>query len=97
MLKKGVNIEKMRKSISILLLIVLSASVLTSCAVGSTSYKEPWEINSDFVYRVVYDAMGGKINEMPQREVYYANGSLLKKPEGLSGMLIEPINGNKVV
>jgi hypothetical protein len=98
--EKGVSIEKMRKmkkTLSILLLTMLLASVLSSCQVGSTSYKEPWEINSDFVYRVVYDALGGKINESAQREVYYSAGSLLKKPQGLSGMLIEPINGKKVV
>ncbi|HOJ48108.1 MAG TPA: hypothetical protein PLD48_04445 [Bacillota bacterium] len=87
----------MKKLISILLFAVFLTSVLSSCQVGSSNYREPWEINSDFVYRVVYDAMGGKINESPRREVYYAADSLLKKPEGLSGILIEPVNGKKVV
>lgn len=95
--KKVLKIKKMRKTISILLLTMLLASVLSGCNVGSTSYKEPWEINSDFVYRVVYDAMGGTINGLTQREAYYAADSLLKKPDGLSGMLIKPVNGNKVV
>lgn len=87
----------MKKIISVLLFTVFLASVLSSCQIGSSNYREPWEINSDYVYRVVYDAMGGKINESPRREVYYAADSLLKKPEGLSGMLIEPVNGKKVV
>lgn len=46
---------------------------------------------------MTYNALGGTINTLGTRTAYYKENSLVKKPEGKSGMLIEPVNGNKVV
>ncbi|MFR5864089.1 MAG: hypothetical protein ACLUFV_02250 [Acutalibacteraceae bacterium] len=82
------------------LLLALAAAflpALAGCSVGSDSYTDPWVANPDFVYEVTYDALGGTINTLGTRTAYYKENSLVKKPEGKSGMLIEPVNGNKVV
>ncbi len=71
--------------------------VLNSCSVGPDSYEEPWVIDGEFEYCVVYDAMGGSIKSAGSRTVYYSADSLLKEPSGASGMLVEPVNGNKLV
>lgn len=88
------------KNIRIIVLILTAALfmlALPSCQVGSDSYEEPWEIDENFKFGVVYDAMGGTINTLPKREVYYSGGSLLKQPQGSTGMLIRPIYDNMVV
>ena len=82
-------------------LLVLAAAfllpVLAGCSVGSDSFTDPWVADPDFVYEVTYDALGGTINTLPTRVAYYKENSLVKKPSGQSGMLIEPVNGNQVV
>lgn len=85
---------KLYKTLSLIILLMLA---LSSCHIGADTYKEPWEIDNSFRYRVIYNALGGKINSSPVRETYYVDGSLLKKPQGSAGLLTEPVFGNKIV
>ncbi|HAN21404.1 MAG: hypothetical protein A2Y15_09410 [Clostridiales bacterium GWF2_36_10] len=88
------------KSIKYIILIIISTVLMltiSSCKVGSDSFQEPWEINSNFVYSVVYEGMGGTINTLSSRTVWYAGDSLLKEPGGAYGMLVKPVKGNLVV
>ncbi|PKM63457.1 MAG: hypothetical protein CVU97_00545 [Firmicutes bacterium HGW-Firmicutes-21] len=86
-----------RTYIILLVLTVTLTFTMSSCRIGSDSYKEPWEIDDSFVYCVVYNAMGGTINNSGERTTYYSGGSLIKEPNRRSGMLVEPVNGNKLV
>lgn len=88
---------KFLKYITLIIIPMALMFTLASCKIGSDSYQEPWEINSDFVYCVVYDGMGGTINTLEIRTVWYAGDSLIREPQGSKGMLIEPINGEQVV
>lgn len=88
------------KSIRKITFLIIAATILftfSSCNVGSTSFNEPWEIDSAYVYCVEYDALGGTINTLPTRTVYYKNGDLMKEPGGSEGMLTEPLKKGKVV
>ena len=96
--KAGVVMNRwIRQAALLLALAAAFLPALAGCSVGSDSYTDPWVANPDFVYEVTYDALGGTINTLGTRTAYYKENSLVKKPEGKSGMLIEPVNGNKVV
>lgn len=96
--KAGVVMNRwIRQAALLLALAAAFLPALAGCSVGSDSYTDPWVANPDFVYEVTYNALGGTINTLGTRTAYYKENSLVKKPEGKSGMLIEPVNGNKVV
>ncbi|WP_066715727.1 InlB B-repeat-containing protein [Clostridium sp. Marseille-P299] len=80
-----------------LMLILGMVTLLTvGCSVGTKSlFVHPTE--QGYPYAVTYDALGGHINQMKTRVVYYAEDSLLYKPSGTSGMLVEPKNGQKTL
>ncbi|MDD4163677.1 MAG: hypothetical protein PHD46_05860 [Eubacteriales bacterium] len=88
------------KSIRKTVLFIIAATILltfSSCTIGSKSYADPWEIDPDYQYYVVYNALGGTINILPTRTAYYKSGDLIKKPEGSEGMLTTPIKEGKIV
>lgn len=74
----------------------LVALFTVGCSVGTKSlFVHPTE--QGYPYAVTYDALGGHINQMKTRVVYYADESLIYKPSGTAGMLVEPKNGDKTL
>lgn len=79
-----------------LFLCVCCSIFLTACKTGTSSlFIHPKD--QGYEYEVTYDVLGGHINQMKKRTVYYAKDSLLFEPSGNSGMLVEPKNGNKTL
>lgn len=80
------------------LLIILSTFMLllVGCSVGTNSlFIHPTE--QGYPYAVTYDCLGGHINQMEVRTVFFAENSLLYQPSGTAGMLVEPKNGEKTL
>lgn len=78
------------------MIVILGAFMLllVGCSVGTQSlFVHPTE--QGFPYEVTYDALGGHINQIKVRTSYYAEDSLIYKPSGTAGMLVEPKNGKK--
>ncbi len=79
-----------------LFICICCAVFFTACKTGTSSlFIHPKE--QGYEYEVTYDVLGGHINQMKTRTVYYAKDSLLFEPSGNSGMLVEPKNGNKTL
>lgn len=71
-----------------------STLLLGGCRVGTSSlFVHPAE--QGYEYEVTYDTLGGHINQIKKRVVYYADNSLLFEPSGTAGMLVQPKNGEK--
>lgn len=95
-LKKGHGFIMIQCRKSLFLGIVFLGLLLCGCSVGTNSlFVHPTE--QGYPYAVTYDAMGGHINQMKTRVVYYAEDSLLYQPSGTAGMLVEPKNGQKTL
>lgn len=84
-----------RKHILLLLVIVIFASlVLSSCAVKDRA-ADPGDWGYDC--KVIYEALGGTINNRETRETYYMTNSYIFKPAGTTNMLIEPAKDGYVL
>lgn len=84
---------KLKKGFMILVL-ATSTMLLGGCSVGTSSlFIHPAE--QGYEYEVTYDTMGGSINQINKRVVYYTGNSLLFEPSGTAGMLVQPKFGEK--
>lgn len=84
------------KTIGLGCLLFVCASFLSGCRVGTSDlFVHPSE--QGYEYEVTYDCMGGHINTVASRSVYYAEGALLWEPQGTKGMLVMPRNGAKTL
>lgn len=73
-----------------------STVLLSGCKVGTSSlFVHPSE--QGYEYEVVYDTLGGHINQVEKRSVFYAEDSLLYEPSGTAGMLVQPKNGERTL
>lgn len=50
-----------------------------------------------FERKVIYHALGGRVNQREVRETYYMDGSLLLQPSGTQNMLVQPIKDGFVL
>lgn len=86
--------HKLKKGL--IMAVAASTLLLGGCRVGTESlFVHPSE--QGYEYEVTYDTLGGHINQIEKRVVYYADNSLLFQPSGTSGMLVEPKNGEKTL
>ncbi|HKM32839.1 MAG TPA: ZmpA/ZmpB/ZmpC family metallo-endopeptidase-related protein [Oscillospiraceae bacterium] len=86
----------MKKTLALILFVVLSIPILTSCTVGSAAlFTHPADMG--YEYSVIYNAMGGTINTLEKRSAFYAEDSLIYEPQGSAGMLVTPKKGSKVL
>lgn len=79
-----------------IILICVAMLSLSACTIGTSSlFIHPTE--QGYSYEVTYDCLGGHINQMKTRTVYYTEDSLLYEPSGTAGMLVAPKNGEKTI
>lgn len=87
--------HKLKKGF-IILALATSTLLLGGCSVGTSSlFVHPEE--QGYEYEITYDTLGGHINQEKKRVVYYADNSLVFKPSGTAGMLVQPKNGEKTL
>lgn len=85
-----------RKKGLLLVVLMVGMFAFSGCSVGTNKlFVSPSE--QGFDYEVTYDVMGGQINQMKERVVYYKEDSPLFEPSGTSGMLVAPKNGKKTL
>jgi len=86
------DFKKIMTTVGVSLATVIS---LSSCVGTQSLFVDPSD--NGYPYMVTYDALGGTINTIEKRTVYYADNSLIFEPQGSSGMLVEPKNGSKIL
>lgn len=77
-------------------ILLVCSCLFAGCKVGTASvFTHPTELGYD--YSVTYDAMGGTINTLETRTVFYQENSPIYEPSGQAGVLTQPTYGNRVL
>lgn len=78
---------------ALVIALIMAFSVAGCSRIGGAIDPGDW----GYERKVIYNALGGLVNQREVRETYYMDGSLLLQPSGTQNMLVQPIKDGFVL